>query len=50
MDLYDELPESKLLYDPEFIQLLDNANKYNVSVIDFLTLNLSELFNNQLIK
>ncbi len=43
MDLYDELPESKLLYDPEFIQLLDNANKYNVSVIDFLTLNLSEL-------
>lgn len=43
MDLYDELPESKLLYEPEFTQLLDNANRYKVSVIDFLTLNLSEL-------
>ena len=43
MDLYDELPQSKLLYDSEFTQLLDNANKNCVTTIDFLTLNISEL-------
>ncbi|KAK5959042.1 putative DNA-dependent ATPase RAD57 PWA37_003720 [Arxiozyma heterogenica] len=43
MDLYDELPQSKLLYELEFSQLLDNAKKNNVTTIDFLTLNISEL-------
>lgn len=43
MDLYDELPQSKLLYEPEFVQLLDNAKKNVVTTIDFLTLNISEL-------
>lgn len=43
MDLYDELPQSQLLYEPEFTLLLANAKRYNVSVIDLITLNASEL-------
>ncbi|CCK72201.1 putative DNA-dependent ATPase RAD57 KNAG_0J01200 [Huiozyma naganishii CBS 8797] len=45
MDLYDELPQSKLLYDSEFTQLLESCRRYEVSVIDFLSLNARELAN-----
>ncbi|CAI1908532.1 hypothetical protein SEUBUCD646_0D02380 [Saccharomyces eubayanus] len=43
MDLYDELPESKLLYDEEYVYLLDAVQQNNVCVVDFLTLTPKEL-------
>nr|CAI6427483.1 BFH_HP1_G0008580.mRNA.1.CDS.1 [Saccharomyces cerevisiae] len=43
MDLYDELPESKLLYDEEFSYLLDAVKQNGVCVVDFLTLTPKEL-------
>ncbi|QHS72228.1 putative DNA-dependent ATPase RAD57 [Saccharomyces paradoxus] len=43
MDLYDELPESKLLYDEEFFYLLDAVKQNGVCVVDFLTLTPKEL-------
>lgn len=43
MDLYDELPESKLLYDEEFSYLLDAVRQNGVCVVDFLTLTPKEL-------
>ncbi|CAR25642.1 hypothetical protein ZYGR_0A02070 [Zygosaccharomyces rouxii] len=43
MDLYDELPQSSLLCDEEFTSLLDACKKYQVSVVDFLTLPSKEL-------
>lgn len=43
MDLYDELPTSRLLDDPEYEQLLESSKINCVTVIDFLTLNSSEL-------
>lgn len=43
MDLYDELPESKLLYDEEFFYLLDAVKQNGVCIVDFLTLTPKEL-------
>ncbi|CAI4037895.1 hypothetical protein SMKI_04G2320 [Saccharomyces mikatae IFO 1815] len=43
MDLYDELPESKLLCDEEFSYLLDAVQQNGVCVVDFLTLTPKEL-------
>lgn len=45
MDLYDELPTSKLLNQDEFSQLLECTKQHCVSVADFLTLNSRELAN-----
>ncbi|GAV51639.1 hypothetical protein ZYGR_0AF01100 [Zygosaccharomyces rouxii] len=43
MDLYDELPQSSLLCDEGFTSLLDACKRYQVSVVDFLTLPSKEL-------
>ena len=43
MDLYDELPESALLCDPEFTALFESCQRYRITTIDFLTLNVREL-------
>lgn len=43
MDLYDELPQSALLCEDEFLPLLDACKRYQVSVVDFLTLLPKEL-------
>ena len=43
MDLYDELPQSSLLCDPEFAVLLDACARNRITTIDFLTLNAGEL-------
>ncbi|EJT43158.1 RAD57-like protein [Saccharomyces kudriavzevii IFO 1802] len=43
MDLYDELPESKLLCDEEFSYLLEAVQQSGVCVVDFLTLTSKEL-------
>lgn len=43
MDLYDELPWSGLLYDEEFSSLLDATRQYQISVVEFLTLDAKEL-------
>lgn len=43
MDLYDELPQSDLLCDDEFSDLLIASEQYQVSVIEFLTLQSKEL-------
>lgn len=45
MDLYDELPQSKLLYNDEFNQLLECTKQHCITVVDFLTLNSKELAN-----
>ncbi|CCC71863.1 hypothetical protein NCAS_0I01950 [Naumovozyma castellii] len=43
MDLYDELPQSELLYDPAFTLLLESCEQHQLSVVDFITLNAREL-------
>ncbi|KAG0668759.1 hypothetical protein C6P45_004360 [Maudiozyma exigua] len=43
MDLYDELPGSALLCDPEFTALFESCQRYRITTIDFLTLNVREL-------
>lgn len=43
MDLYDELPHSKLLYDSDFEILLEAAAQNKVTCVDFLTLRSPEL-------
>ncbi|CAB4253159.1 similar to Saccharomyces cerevisiae YDR004W RAD57 Protein that stimulates strand exchange by stabilizing the binding of Rad51p to single-stranded DNA [Maudiozyma barnettii] len=43
MDLYDELPASALLCDPEFTALFEACQRYRITTIDFLTLNVREL-------
>ena len=43
MDLYDELPTSSLLYENEFAILLEASKQYNVSLVEFLTLNAKDL-------
>ncbi|SMN20292.1 similar to Saccharomyces cerevisiae YDR004W RAD57 Protein that stimulates strand exchange by stabilizing the binding of Rad51p to single-stranded DNA [Maudiozyma saulgeensis] len=43
MDLYDELPTSALLCDPEFTALFEACLRYRITTIDFLTLNVREL-------
>ena len=43
MDLYDELPQSSLLCDPEFSTLLEACTRNRITTIDFLTLNAGEL-------
>lgn len=43
MDLYDEFPQSFLLCDEGFTPLLDACRRYQVSVVDFLTLSSKEL-------
>lgn len=43
MDLYDELPQSSLLYDENFSSLLGACKRLQVSVVDFLTLPSKEL-------
>ncbi|CCD22809.1 putative DNA-dependent ATPase RAD57 NDAI_0A06550 [Naumovozyma dairenensis CBS 421] len=43
MDLYDELPHSELLSDPEFTQLLQSTRHNQLTVVDFITLNTREL-------
>ncbi|SCU84358.1 LAMI_0C07184g1_1 [Lachancea mirantina] len=43
MDLYDELKTSSLTFSELFGSLLEAARKSSVSVVDFLTLNASEL-------
>lgn len=43
MDLYDELPNSSLLDNPEFQYLLESALINRITVVDFLSLGVSEL-------
>ncbi|CCF58854.1 hypothetical protein KAFR_0F02570 [Kazachstania africana CBS 2517] len=43
MDLYDELPDSNLLYDVEFSSLLEAARVFQVTVLEFLKLSAQEL-------
>ncbi|AQZ17640.1 RAD57 (YDR004W) [Zygosaccharomyces parabailii] len=43
MDLYDELPQSPLLCEDEFLPLLETCKRFQVSVVDFLTLPPKEL-------
>ncbi|EDO19300.1 hypothetical protein Kpol_1036p43 [Vanderwaltozyma polyspora DSM 70294] len=43
MDLYDELPKSELLDTLEFSLLLEAAIQYNVSLVEFISLNARDL-------
>lgn len=43
MDLYDQLPTSSLVHSPEFLPLLEAARNNCVSVLEFLTLDPSDL-------
>ncbi|CCE61518.1 hypothetical protein TPHA_0A04450 [Tetrapisispora phaffii CBS 4417] len=43
MDLYDELPNSELLYLPEFTLILEASAQNNVTVMEFLMLNPNDL-------
>ena len=43
MDLYDQLPTSSLVHFPEFLPLLEAARNNCVSVLEFLTLDPSDL-------
>lgn len=43
MDLYDELPKSRLLYDSDFEALLESTAQNKVTIVDFLTLTTPEL-------
>lgn len=43
MDLYDELPKSRLLYDSDFEALLESTAQNKVTCVDFLTLRTPDL-------
>ncbi|CAG62776.1 uncharacterized protein GVI51_M10373 [Nakaseomyces glabratus] len=43
MDLYEELPGSQLLFDPEFETFLEALNANKVTCVDFLTLKAPDL-------
>ncbi|CUS22641.1 LAQU0S06e02630g1_1 [Lachancea quebecensis] len=43
MDLYDQLPNSRLICLPEYAPVLESAKQSGVTVVEFLTLNPDEL-------
>lgn len=43
MDLYDQLPNSRLICLPEYVPVLESAKQNGVTVVEFLTLNPDEL-------